>query len=293
MSDIWSGIGVDITSSEGEWLYRVKGEVRGPVLQAAIVDKLKNGEIDVGTLVAREGGGDFHPIARVAAFSQHIEEAQRLRDKRSAKTRKRLIGIVALLLVAGLGAGGFFMFREYESRANARILAAKKRAAEERKRKAELLKSAPKMALVALVSLGTKEDVKIRQTKTRRSAARRRSGSAKSVSRTRERPAEEEFVQSCKLSQNDIFGTLRRHLGKLNVCVEDEKARDTTGRLPDTLALEFVVKPNGKVVDFLINDRHFRRGPMNNCMIKAFRTITFPVTNGSNCPVTIPIKIGG
>ena len=99
-------------------------------------------------------------------------------------------------------------------------------------------------------------------------------------------------MQSCKLTQQDIFGTLRSALGKLNVCVEDEKKRDTQGLLPAALELGFVVKPNGKVVDFAINDRHYRTGPLNNCMIKAFNTITFPGSTGANCPITIPIKIG-
>jgi hypothetical protein len=99
-------------------------------------------------------------------------------------------------------------------------------------------------------------------------------------------------VASCKLSQQDIFGTLRKSLAKINVCVEDEKSRDKEGLLPPTLELSFVVQTSGKVVDFEIEDRHYKKGPMNNCMIKAFQTITFPSSNGANCPVSIPIKIG-
>ncbi len=96
---------------------------------------------------------------------------------------------------------------------------------------------------------------------------------------------------ACKLSEGDIFGTLKKQLAKINVCVEDEKGRDAAN-LPPTLELEFVVKPTGAVTEFHINDRHYRTGPMNNCMIKAFNTIHFPESTGTNCPVTIPIKIG-
>ena len=287
MSDIWSGLGVGIQESEGEWLYRVGGEVRGPMPQKALVNKLLQGEIGLDTQVAREGS-EFHALAQVAAFSEHLKAAQALHLKRMRARRRRVLLVVAVPLLLALTAGGFVAFREFES-----MRAAQRRseraAAAEAKKQARALAAVPKMDLVALVSLGTEEDVKFRPTRRRAPPrGRRRAGKGDGGA-----DADESFVSQCKLSQGQIFATLRQHLGKLNVCVQDEKGRDTQGLLPNTLPLEFVVLPSGAVTDLAIGDRHFRRGPLNNCMTKAFRTIKFPASNGANCPVTIPIKIGG
>lgn len=289
MSDIWSGIGVDVaaTTSGGEWLYRLGNEVRGPIPFESLVGKLLAGELNPNTLVAREGG-EFHEMARVAAFAPHVQQYQAVRAKK-ASTTARIVGIsVALLVIAAAGGGGVYLWREHQ-----RKLAAVEQERQVKEaalaREREALEKAPKMELVALVSLGTEEDVKIKSEP--KPARPKRPGSKPTPEESKPSPGEEEMVMSCKLSQQDIFGTLKTHLAKINVCVEDEKTRDAAN-LPSTLELEFVVKPTGKVVEFKINDRHYRTGPMNNCMVKAFNTITFPTTDGSNCPVTIPIKIG-
>ena len=89
MSDIWSGIGVDITKTEGEWLFRVGGEIHGPVPQRVVVDKLLRGELSPTTPVALEGG-EFHPIAQVKAFSEYVKEAKKRAAERTARRRSRL-----------------------------------------------------------------------------------------------------------------------------------------------------------------------------------------------------------
>jgi hypothetical protein len=303
MSDIWSGIGIDINKGEGEWLYRVGTEVHGPMPHRLLVEKFLAGEVDPNTLVAREGT-DFHPLRTVRAFEPHMAAARAARLKRARKKAWRVMlvaGLPALLVAAGVV--GYLRW-EYQKR----VVAA------EKERQAHLAAIAaaakvpppdanlPKMGLVALVSLGTEKDVKITQQHPegapgpgkakRKGRVRRAAGQEAGGEDAESGGGDEELVQTCKLSQNDIFTTLRNSLVKINVCVEDEKKRDTEGLLPPTLELGFVVKPNGKVADFAINDRHYRAGPMNNCMIKAFNTIHFPESTGTNCPVTIPIKIG-
>lgn len=297
MADIWSEIGVDITKDEGEWLYKVGSDMRGPMPHRQLVDKLLVGEIDLNTLVAREGT-TFHPLHTVAAFASHLENARQARAKREAAKSRKQIAMVALPVVLALiGAVMYIRYevqkRRKEEAAKPAVVAVKPPPPEEK---------LPQMGLVALVSLGEESDVKIRGNEPAPEAhAKGKRVRAKRLGPHEghegpegpEEPAEpEEEVQSCKLTQQDIFGTLRSALGKLNVCVEDEKKRDTQGLLPPALELGFVVKPNGKVVDFAINDRHYRTGPLNNCMIKAFNTITFPSSTGANCPITIPIKIG-
>jgi hypothetical protein len=288
MTDIWSGVSVDLTSSSsgGDWLYRVGQEVRGPVAFESVVSKLLSGELNPKTHVAREGG-DWHPIAQVAAFEPHVLIYQKQASKK-AKAVARVVGLLlGILVLISAAIAGYWLWLENEHK---KVLAevARIRSETDLERQRRILEAGSKMGLVALVSLGTEKDVQIKGAKKPGTS----SGKPAKAKTGQAAPPEEDMVSSCKLSQNDIFGTLKKHLAKINVCVEDEKGRDAAN-LPSQLELEFVVKPNGKVTDFHVNDRHYRTGPMNNCMIKAFNTISFPESDGTNCPVTIPIKIGG
>jgi len=283
MTDIWSGAGIDISGGEGEWLYRVGEEVRGPLPFRSMVDKLLRGEIDLKTPVAKEGG-EFYPIVNVAAFSPHIPEAKKRAKERDAGKSRRVVIMISLLALAGVGVGGYIVWTGYQ-KFHARKLEEKHAVELTLAQRREQAKRLGHTDLVALVSLGTEEDVKIH-------SAPKRVAPRPGPHETAAEPTEEEVVSQCKLTQQDIFGTLSKSLGKINVCVQDEKQRNPTG-LPGTLELDFVVMPDGHVNEFTISDRHFRTGPMNNCMIKAFQTIGFPRSNGASCPVTIPIKIGG
>ena len=285
MPDIWSGIGTEISQGhEGEWLYKVAGATRGPLPMQAVAQKLVKGELGLETLVAREGG-DFHPISRVAAFAPHITEAKKQAHKRAmARTRRLILMLTVPALLVAAGAVWFIRADLGRKRvAEERARKAAQEAIAEKRRKAESL---PDMGLVALVSLGNEDSVKIRQ-----SAAPKRATAARHE-KAAAQAEPEELVQQCKLSQADILGTLKRHLALINVCVEDERSRDTQGLLPPTLELDFIVQTSGKVTEFALTDRHYRTGPLKNCLTKAFNAISFPATNGANCPVTIPIKIG-
>ena len=55
-----------------------------------IVDSLVDGTIDLKTPVAREGG-DFFPIAKVAAFEDALPQIKKANKKRNAKKVMRLL----------------------------------------------------------------------------------------------------------------------------------------------------------------------------------------------------------
>ncbi|MCK5690343.1 hypothetical protein KAI87_13785, partial [Myxococcota bacterium] len=242
------------------------------------------------TPVARQGSS-FHPIGEVAAFAPHIKEAKRQLDKRRSAKRLRIASIIVLLLLLGGGSGGFFIWQRFEARqAKMEAKAETEQKALEAKRKA--VSEVKEMGLVALVSFGEVKDVKIKSAPTKATNKRKGSKRPGRNSGSSAPPPDELAVKSCELSQGQIFGSLRRVLGKLNVCVEAEKSGPKGSFLPKSLELDFVVLPSGKVVDFAINDRHYRTGPLKNCMTKIFRSIKFPSSTGSNCPVTIPLKIG-
>src|SRR5262245_5308873 len=100
MSNIWSNVGgADLPTRGEEWLYRQGPEIRGPVPKQVIVDKLVKGELTIKSMVAREGG-DFHPLAEIAAFSQHLEDVKSALKKRAASKARRVI-LLALLILGG------------------------------------------------------------------------------------------------------------------------------------------------------------------------------------------------
>ncbi|MBC7794905.1 MAG: DUF4339 domain-containing protein [Clostridia bacterium] len=290
MSDIWSGVSSAIPQNDGEWLYRIGEEVRGPVPFESVVSKLLSGELTPKTMVAREGG-EWHPIAQVAAFEPHVAIYQENVTKKSSQIAKRIAMVLGVIVLIAAGIAGTWLMGENDHKA---VLAevARLRSETELDRQRHAFETMPRMGLVALVTID-QEAIKIKKKTSSSSGSKRlKSGGKSGVPGSSDSSGDEDdMVMSCKLSQNDIFSTLKKHLAKINVCVEDEKTRDAVN-LPGQLELEFVVKPTGTVTDFHVNDRHYRTGPMNNCMIKAFNTIKFSESDGTNCPVTIPIKIG-
>ncbi len=285
MADIWSGIGAEIATSEGEWLYRMGQEIRGPLPETALANKIATGQVPLSILVAREGG-DFHPVTRVATFAEPVELAQ----KQLARTRARRIGLIVavgtVILLAGGGAAGYMIWKEVEEQRLQALRDAEAEAAALEAQRAQLEAKTEGPELVALVSFGTEDEVEIKQTGRKPKRPKRPRPGGKTPP-----PEPEESFGSCQRSQGQILSVLQKHLATINVCVEDEKTRDA-GRLPSQLKLDFVVQTTGAITDFRILDRHYRTGPMNNCMIKVFRRIKYPSVGGSNCPITIPINIG-
>jgi len=296
MNDIWSKVGSEFTPQGEDWLYQKGGQIHGPVPKESIVQKLLSGEMGVDTHVAREGG-EFHPISQVATFAPHLEEVKKILGKRSsAKMRTALIGVFLILLaIGGLGA----MYFQKEAQKNEKE--GQEHAEKERQRLDEMNKKAKdviagdKVELVALVSFDEKE-MTVGNTKPATSGGKKTNGTPKAPPKEqggKAPPQEAPFVSECERDQGEIFDVLRKNLAKINFCVEDEKKRDAQNLLPAMLKLSFVATPSGKVTDFEILDRHYRIGPMKNCMLKSFQQIKFNPAGGSNCPVTIPIKIGG
>lgn len=303
-------------TTEPLWLYKIGANIHGPVSKQVIIDKWLQGELNASSLVARQGT-DFAALGQVAAFaSQHqaAQDAANARVRRSAYRQLSAAVAVLLLVVVGVSA---VMYRSYQQRIAQQEAAAQsarkavEQAAQKRleaqaeaKRQADLAQVASSnLPLVALVSLGTEHDVHITQPtgpkKSRDRVRRRRKKHTRAESTTTDADADDaasasagdDFVETCQLSQQDIFSTLHDQLAKLNVCIQDEKRQDTQHLLPPTLKLQFVVHASGHVSELNIDDPHFHTGRLNNCLTKAFHTIVFKRTSGADCPITIPIRI--
>jgi len=79
------------------------------------------------------------------------------------------------------------------------------------------------------------------------------------------------------------FDLRRVVLGKKNTLGENQRGSEPIGssltfeyvfevgdtyQMPERLPIEFVIRPDGKVVEFGIDNRHFRSGMLKNCMTK-------------------------
>lgn len=295
MGDIWSNVGGSLPSTSQDWLYQVDGQIHGPVPKERIVQKLLSGDIDAKTMVAKEGG-QFHPISQVATFAPHLEELGSKLDKQASKAKRNAIIVVVLILLAAGGGIGFYFKGEADLKA-AKLAQdhedEKARFAAAAKKNKELL-AGDNVELVALVSFD--ESAMEVGGKAKPTRIPPRSGSRGGSDRSPRTPSKDTgpppMVQECQRPPGEILGVLRNHLRNINTCVQDEKSRNPAD-LPPTLKLSFVAKPDGKVGDFEILDRHFKTGPMRNCMLKTFKLVKFNPTGGTNCPVTIPIKISG
>jgi hypothetical protein len=291
MVDIWSGIGAELSKPSGEWLYRVGEDLRGPVPIKVLAEKLIKGEIPLTTPVALEGG-DFHPVVQVKAFSVHVTEAKKAARKRNAAKVRRILSISLVVFLLGGAVAGYFIFQAYQKQEQVR-LALEKQRKEEQNRLAKEKEGLGEMKLVAIVSLGTEDEVKINNGRKPGTTRPKPVPSKAKPGETPAAPSAEDFVSDCTRSQGDILSALGKHVGKLNVCVVEEKNGPEGKLLPSSLDIEFVVRPDGKVVDFGITDRHYRTGPLKNCMTKVFMGVKYAAAGGSNCPVTLPLKIGG
>jgi hypothetical protein len=289
MTDIWSGIGVEISKADGEWLFRVGNETRGPVSQKVVVEKLLAGEIGPTTPVAKEGG-DFHPIAQIKLFAQHVQQAKKLQVQRSARKVRRIVVLAVLLVAAGGSVAGYFVWQAHQKKLAALAVEKAAKLAELEAKRRDYQKVGD-LGLVSLVTFGKEEDVVIKREPRRDAPGKRPGGSPDTDSPGK--GGSVQMVSGCERSTPSILAALPAHASKLTVCVAEERKRPEGDLLPARLDITFVVRPDGKVVEFDILDRHYRTGLLKNCMTKVFNSVRYPTVGGSNCAVDIlPITIG-
>lgn len=298
MSDIWNSLGSTHSDpNTSGWVYAQGKEMRGPVPQQLLIERFVEGSIDLKTRVGREDG-ELHPLGEIRVLADALQGAWGLRVRRIARRRWGFFALGLLVcssMVLGLGWVAQAGWSKHL------VLVAQR--SEAKDARAEKLRQ--KIDAIPLLAYQAQEQDKDEdegknQGKKSPSASKagalrgggglRRRGAARP--RRKAKPAAPPpMVAQCQRGQGDILGVLKNHLAKINICVEDEKSRDSQGLLPPVLRLEFVVKASGKIVELGIDDRHYRRGPLNNCMTKVFRRIRYAPTAGANCPVTIPIRI--
>lgn len=278
--DIWSRIGsVAPADTTDEWLIRQEGQLLGPVSSSTIINKLLQGEFSAETPVAPDGSDDFRPLKQIASFRSNVDKAQRLMTARKRKRARMIVVLLIMIMVPASGAGAWWANKKgYFNKlwaANSMI--------RDKKGKKVSVNEVPDLKLVALVDLDKAQSgLKVRRKRPKRPGP----------GKTPSRPDVMEGPVGCQLSDQQIFGIVKRNLPRWLVCVQN-LANSQPDAVPDKLHLGFTITTTGQLKDFKIHNRHLRRGPFRNCMFKFFSGMKFPSSKGSNCTVDdwpIPLK---
>lgn len=271
----------------GEWLYRRRGEVFGPVDSRNLAAMLYRGELDAGTPVSADGDR-WLPVGEVTLFRLHAKKAAaalrvqeevtgaRLLRRRKHHRNVALVLVLAGAVVAGGGAAAILLspargpvsplledFGGGLSIASARVVGPRPDAQEEE-------------VAVDLGRLDTPSDR--RETRPARPTARPK-GTAR---------AGDELV-AASFDPGKIQRIVNSEQRSLVPCFREEAGRssDFRGQVP----LEFAIGNDGRVAALWIDEPRFRDGPLRACLLKALSAWRFDPFPGQRPTVQLAFSI--
>ena len=266
------------------WLYRHGSQIYGPVPEDRLIQDVVLGNIPCDIEVAKVGA-EFFPIAKVSAFKECLVQAAlhktiRVESRYKAVGRLAILGALAFLAWSGLALQHAIVVEEDKHLG----------AVEDAKAQiATRIASIQALKPVRLTPFPTRPAAaKVKAEASNKGAGRSK---AKNVRKRYPKSRDQMMVASCERSQKSIINGVKRHLSRINACIANEQNRSGKGSLGSTLVVAFVVRPVGSVVEFEIQDRVVAKTGLRNCLTRVFRGMRFPRVGGTNCPVTLPIKL--
>jgi hypothetical protein len=287
---------VSAANSPAGWLYKIDGEVFGPITVQELLEELYQGEIDSSTPVCPEGGV-FKALSEFEVFADHLARAgdhqqqanQIARDKESDRLtgiRRRLIFSLttALIAVAGFVATIYFV-RAYRSEK-----VAQKEEAGLEGQLAELLKN---VSIEPPLILPVEEKVSRRVQKNKRHRRKKKkSGSKRSPGKLADGRALA-ARGSGKLTQSEVMTGVSQVFGGFKRCIVRQIQRDRSLIPPNTkILLRFTIDNQGEVQSPTLDDRLLRASPMMACMASKIRSVRFRKYRGEVRNVAYPITVG-
>jgi hypothetical protein len=272
----------------GEWLYRRRGEVFGPVDSRNLAAMLYRGELEAGTPVS--GDGDrWTPVGEVTLFRLHAKKAeaalrvqQEVTGARLLKRRRHRRNVVlaiagAAAVVVGAGAAAVLLspgrgpvsplledFGGGLRIASARVVASAPRADAD-------------FVQVELTRPDAPPTQKHEARPSRPSAPPR--GTAQGG---------DELVASA-FDPGKIQAIVNREQRTLVPCFREEAARsaDFRGQVP----LEFAIGNDGRVVALWIDEPRFKDGPLRECLLRALASWRFDPFPGQRPTVQLAFSV--
>ena len=270
-------------SAQGDsprWLYRHGSHIYGPVPEDRLIQEVVLGEIPCDIEVARVGA-EFFPIANVSTFKECLVQAA-VHKKIWIESRYKTLGRLAILAaLAFLAWSGLALQHAIVVEEDKHLSAVEN----EKERLATRVASIQALEPVHLTPFPASPAAVVK------AKAKVKGGKSKKVRQRQTKVKAPMMVTSCERSQRDIINGVKRHLSRINACIASEQNRSGKGSLGSTLVVAFVVRPIGSVVDFEIQDRVVAAAGLRNCLTRVFQGMRFPRVGGTNCPVTLPIKL--
>lgn len=273
----------------GEWLYRSRGEVFGPVDSRELAAKLYRGELDAGSPVSPDGER-WRPVGEVALFRLHARKAEAaLRVEREVtgarllvRRRRRRTALLVIALSAAVVAGGALtalLFSPGRGRVSPLL---------------EDFGEGIRVASARVVAEGTRrgQDLEVEVPLARATPAGKAHGERPARSApppTAAAPAAGDGLVAAHFDVARIQAVVNREQHTLAPCFREEAARslDFRGQVP----LEFAVANDGRVAALWIDEPRFREGPLRECLLRALATWRFDSFPGQRPTVQLAFSI--
>ncbi|RMG19820.1 MAG: hypothetical protein D6729_04340 [Deltaproteobacteria bacterium] len=303
---------------QGQWLFKERDLLMGPVPAKVLIDKLYAGEIDGETQVASEAEEVWRPLREVDLFRVHIAKAEArlrvMREKAQAQAQARrrkarlavLLSAAAVLLAVVVATGVWWL-----------VTSSAEREAEGALADLGITVSPPVIELALADQPPRREgawldvDVDVEEAPSAapptRTPARRRPlargstggrppakgapGPEPPAPRAPKTPPEGEGVGlKAAYDMNHINAVVRRQSRTLFPCIKAEVKR--TG-FRGVLPFEFVVKNDGRVGKIWIDRKELRGTPLEKCFAETMAKWRFNPFPGPRPTVKQSFTIGG
>jgi hypothetical protein len=303
--------GTDDDATKGEWLFKQNDLVLGPVTAIVLVEKIKKGELDGDTPVARDGD-TFRPMKLVRLFReawQATVEEKRLaaeeRAWRAAATRAKIGRVFVLLLSFALPAAAaavasrqIMVLRPWDD--TPMWIAKVPPLVDLPQRPPEVKKPDPPPQVADNTpppdAADDDEDptkpsdpTKPKKPKTPKSDkpdGGKDGGSA--TTSTPEPPPPPAAVES--LTNAQAVAPLKEIQGDLKTCFKAEM--ESNPDMPAQVVLSYTITEDGKAINVNLDARELRGRPVVPCVQKAVSSLRWPRFSGERKNVSVPFKLG-
>jgi hypothetical protein len=310
----------------GEWLFKDRDQVLGPVPPDMLLTKLYDGFLTADTPVAQEIG-QWKPLREIWFLGAHVNRAQQraayvqaLDERTSAEKRhgrtRLLMGMLffSVLFVSALGGARWTMItRPWEDKTDWLT------------RKPDLVKlpdRAPKLAVVTRnetpsATAGGEEKRAPPEEKHPAADATKGKDNPKGAAKVAakdekkrddkkkdEKPVGKDAKQETaevkteppkqagvptELTKEQMLAVFKGNVPGYKECIASEAKRNAD--MPGTITVEFVINNEGATKDFKVQEREIRDGPLAACLAGKIASLRFPKFSGEVKTFIFPFKI--
>lgn len=306
------GAGADDDATAGEWLFKQNDLVLGPVTAIVLVEKIKNGELDGDTPVARDGDS-FRPMKLVRLFReawQATVEEKRLaaeeRAHRAAVTRAKIgrafVLVLSFVLPAAAAAAASRQIMTLRPWDDTPMWIAKVPPLVDLPQRPPEVKKPDPPPQVADARPDDDDDDSddpskpsdpAKPRKPRTPKPDRGDGKGGKEPQTASpaptpTPAPPAAVES--LTNAQAVAPLKEIQGGLKACFKAEM--ESNPDMPAQVVLSYTITEDGKAINVSLDARELRGRPVVPCVQKAVTTLRWPRFNGERKNVSVPFKLG-